>query len=79
MSMLKVIENKKPKTFRSWIAMKLVRLAQRIEPDSEAVKAFTLQMMIEQMIYGQSIVRVDPEEVIIYDREGVRGKKEKFN
>jgi hypothetical protein len=60
---LRIIEkNKKVKSCRSWIATKLVRLAQWIEPDNDAVNAFVIALIIDQMIYGQSIVRIDPVE-----------------
>ena len=58
-----VKEKSKPKTLRAWIGVKLVRLAQRIHPESDAVKAFYTQLLIDEMIHGQSLVRVDPKEV----------------
>jgi hypothetical protein len=65
---LQVIEKSKPKGVKAWIAVKLVRLAQYIHPESDAVKAFYTQCFIDEMIYGQFLVRVNPEEVIINDK-----------
>lgn len=58
---MKIIETKKPTKFREWVAMKLVRLAQWVYPDSEAVKAFYMQLIHDQIIYGKSVVRMDPK------------------
>lgn len=60
---MKIIEKKKPTSIREWIAMKLVRLAQVIYPDSEAVKAFYIQLIHDQMIHGKSVVRVNPKDL----------------
>ena len=62
-TIITVKEKSQPKTLRAWIAVKLVRLAQRIYPESDAVKAFCTQLIIDEMIYGQSIVRVNPKEI----------------
>ena len=62
---MKITEKKKPESIREWIAMKLVRLAQWIYPDSEAVMAFYAQLMHDEMIYGQSITRVAPDDLYI--------------
>jgi len=62
---MKIEETKKPQSFREWFAMKLVRLAQWIYPDSEAVKVFYMQLMTDEMIYGKHITRIDPKEGII--------------
>ncbi len=57
--MVEFREKSKPKQFREWVAMLLVRLAQRIYPKSEAVTAFYVSMLHEQMIYGSAIVKHD--------------------
>jgi hypothetical protein len=61
--MTKVVEKKKLTKFREWVAMKLVTLAQWVYPQSEAVKAFYMQLVQDEMVYGQSIVRMNPEEI----------------
>ena len=58
---MKVIEKRKPKSFREWISMKLVRLAQWIYPESEAVKAFYMQLIHDEFILGKSVVRINPK------------------
>lgn len=58
---MRIEERKKVDSFREWIAMKLVRLAQWIYPESEAVKAFYMQLIHDEVIYGKSAVRVDPD------------------
>ncbi len=58
--------NIKPKTkpqwyeTRKWMARALVRLAQKIDATSPDVYAFYMQQMVDVMITGQSIVRIDP-------------------
>ena len=61
---MKIEETKKPKSVREWVAMKLVRLAQWIYPESEAVKAFIMQLVVDEMVYGKSVIRINPKEVI---------------
>ena len=60
---MKILERKKAKSIREWIAMKLVRLAQWIYPESDAVKAFYMQLFHDEMIYGKSVVRINPKEL----------------
>ena len=74
---MKIIEKKKPTKFREWIAMKLVRLAQWIYPQSEAVKAFYMQLVHDEMIYGQSITRVSPNELIVSKKDGMYKQNKK--
>ena len=57
---MKVKETRKSQSFREWLAMKFVRLAQWIYPESEAVKAFYMQLIVDEMIYGETVVRVNP-------------------
>ena len=59
---MKIVETKQAKSFREWMAMKLVRLAQWIYPESEAVKAFIMQLVVDQMIYGKSVTRINPKK-----------------
>ena len=60
---MKIVETKKSKSIREWVAMKLVRLAQWIYPESEAVKAFYMQLLHDEMIYGKSVVRINPKNL----------------
>ena len=60
---MEIHEKKKPTSFREWLAMKLVRLAQRIYPKSEAVLAFYSQLLHDEMIHGKSVVRVAPDSL----------------
>lgn len=60
---MKIIEKKKPDCIREWIAMKIVRFAQWIYPESEAVLAFYTQLIHDEMIYGKSVVRVNPKKI----------------
>ena len=66
MTTIQVKEKSKPKSLRAWIAVKLVRLAQYIHPESDAVKAFLTQLMINQAIYGDSCIKI--EVVNLYDK-----------
>ncbi len=58
--------NIKPKTspkwyqFRKWATRLLVRIAQKIDATSPDVYAFHMQQMMDMMIAGGSITRVDP-------------------
>lgn len=72
---MKIIEKKKANTFREWIAMKLVRLAQWIYPESEAVLAFYAQLMHDEMIYGKHVVRIDPKT--LYEEEKQAQEKDR--
>ena len=46
--------------FRWRVSSALVRLARRIYPANPDVKAFFMQIAMDQMICGGSVVRVDP-------------------
>jgi hypothetical protein len=61
--MLKTTPKDKPKWYniRRWIASKLVILARKIYPDSQEVKAFWMDVMMDSAIYGKAITRVNPE------------------
>ena len=41
-----------------------VRVARWIYPENPEVKAFFMQIMIDQMIYGQTVTRIDPSEIL---------------
>jgi len=59
---LNIKPKNKPKfyEFRKCLCRWLVNLARRIEPRSEEVAAFHMQQMIDMMITGCSIIRIDP-------------------
>ena len=44
------------------LSNKLVSLARKIYPENPEVKAFWMDLMADQMITGQAIVRVKPED-----------------
>lgn len=62
MSYANIIPKDKPKWFelKKWAARLLVRLAQKIDPTSPDVYAFHMQQMMDLMITGGAITRVDP-------------------
>lgn len=60
---MKITPVAKPKGVRDWIAYKLVALAMWIKPESEATKAFFMQEIMDDMIYGQFITRIGPETI----------------
>ena len=57
-----IFRKTKIKTLRSWLALKLVRLAYWIEPGNDEGKAFLLDLMMEdelqKMKYGKSFIEV---------------------
>jgi len=59
-----IFEKKKPESIREWVAMRLVRLAQWVYPESEAARAFYAQLICGEFIYGKSIIRVNPKKII---------------
>lgn len=56
---------------RRWIANRLARLARRIYPQSEEVMSFWADRMMEQVITGQSFIKVSavPSESMYWDDE----------
>ena len=66
---IKVKETKKPTGIREWVAMRLVRLAQWIYPESEAVKAFYTQLIMDEMVHGGSITRVNPMDMYVNPKD----------
>lgn len=59
----------KEKGFRARIARLLVNLARRVQPDSEEVKAFYMQLIHDFVVYGRSVVRVNPMDTKYIDEE----------
>lgn len=61
--MFKLSAKAKPKwhQFRWRISSWLVRLAQKIYPKNPDVTAFYTQVMVDQAIYGKSVVRINPD------------------
>ena len=45
---------------RKWLCRGLVNLARWVEPRSEEVSAFYMQQMMDMMITGSTITRIDP-------------------
>lgn len=62
--MYQVKARKKPKFYQArWIVSNwLVSLARLIHPRNPEVEAFSMQLMMDQLIYGRSVVRVNPLE-----------------
>jgi len=60
-------------SIRKKIAVGLVRLATKIYPNSPEVKRFWSQVMQDNLILGESLVRIDPSKVII--EEDGKGKR----
>lgn len=61
---------------RKWLANKLALLASRLHPQSEEVKAFYEQRLMDMVISGNSFIKVErvaPEDVVI--ERGVDGTK----
>lgn len=63
--MFSITATEKPKwhDLRWKLSNALVGLARRIYPRNPEVNAFLMQLMTDQMIYGQSVVRVNQEEI----------------
>ena len=63
--MITVTAKAKPKWYElRWKLSNLfVRIARRIYPENPEVTAFYVQTMTDQLIYGQSIVRIGPYEI----------------
>ena len=49
--------------FRRWLANRLAKLARRIYPQSEEAMAFYMDVMTDALIYGKSVVRVNPMDI----------------
>ncbi len=56
-------ENPKWHDLRWRLSNALVGVARRIYPRNPEVNAFLAQVVIDQMIYGRSVVRVNPAEM----------------
>ena len=63
--MFSITATEKPKwhDLRWKLSNALVWLARRVYPRNPEVNAFLMQVMTDQMIYGQSVVRVNPAEM----------------
>jgi hypothetical protein len=63
--MFTVVAKEKPRwyQFRWKLSNFFVRIARRIYPENPEVTAFYMQTMTDQLIYGQSIVSIGPEEI----------------
>jgi hypothetical protein len=62
----KTVPKEQPKWYNlRWkLSNKLVWLARKIHPENPEVKAFWMDVMADQMITGQAIVRVNLEDVM---------------
>lgn len=62
---MNITAKEQPKWYQlRWkLSFYLVKLARKVYPDNPDVKAFYLQAMTDQMIYGRHVVRVHPEKV----------------
>ena len=61
--MLSITATEKPKwhNFRWRLSNSIVRLAMWVYPENPEVKAFFMKSMIDQMIYGQAVIMLNPE------------------
>lgn len=59
---MRIVPKKSPKWHegRKWIARWLVRLAYKIQPQSEDVMAFHIQQMTDMLITGRCVTRINP-------------------
>jgi len=62
---IKVVAKRVPVSLREKLAFKFVWLARKIYPKNHAVSAFCAQVLLDQMITGKAIVRVDPLDATI--------------
>lgn len=65
---MRITPTKKPSSFREWFAIKLVNIARWIYPDSDAVRAFWMQLIMDREIYGNAIVRIEPKRFISFPK-----------
>ena len=49
--------------FRRWLANKLASWARRIYPQSEEAMAFHMDVIMDAIIYGRSVVRMNPMDI----------------
>ena len=59
----------KERGVRATLARWLVKVAQRLYPESKEVMAFYTQMIHDSVIYGQAVVRVDPMDTKYVDEK----------
>jgi hypothetical protein len=43
------------------LSIKLVKLARKLYPENPEVTAFFARLLVDRMIYGKSIIRVEPD------------------
>ena len=62
----KTVPCKHPKwyNFRWKLSNILIDLARKIYPNNPEVEAFWTDLIVDQMIYGKAITRVNPEEMM---------------
>jgi len=62
---------KRPKWYNiRWrISNLFVHIARIIDPGNPEVKAFYMQRITDALIYGKSIIRVNPEHIHIVDQK----------
>ena len=52
-------------SIRIRLARILVKLAKKIDPESPEVNDFYMKLFTDQMIYGKSIVRINPVDTFL--------------
>lgn len=59
---MRLVATERPKwfEFRRWIARILVKLAQKIYPDSPDILAFHAQQIYDLAVHGLCVTRIDP-------------------
>jgi hypothetical protein len=63
MSIIETHSKNRPNLIREKLSWFLVKLAYKIYPQSDEVKAFYQQAIMDYAIQGQHIVRVNPEDL----------------
>lgn len=57
-------------SLRMKLSFLLVKLATKIYPDSPVVREFHMKAMMDELIYGGSITRIDPKEIYKENEDG---------
>lgn len=62
---MKIEAKAKPKwhQFRWRVSNALINIARKVYPKNPELTAFMCEVMVDKMLYGQSIVRVGQEEI----------------
>ena len=47
----------------------LVKLAKKIDPESQEVNDFYMKLFTDQMIYGKHVVRINPVDTLLHGDE----------